>query len=197
MTSLTIPGSAVTLQQYADMAPNPLTPDQQTCLDLAWLKVEDGFDSMPGGPYLLDITKQQFSTQKAALLFTYAFARINYTLPNPSPGPFFDATNFDYANWHPLLAQALTLEIILHLIRSYIEMPQPEGTGNITWLSRMDYKMRWEETYKLEEEQFINYLRVFKRQFMNLGRMKGILHYKAGRLMPLPMRSRVPRSFGW
>jgi hypothetical protein len=196
MTSLPIPGSATSLVQYPDLPGDPLTPDQQTCLDLAWLKIEDGFDSMPGGPYLLDITKQQFSTQKAALLFPFAMARINYTIPNPA-GPTFDLNTFDYNGNHVLFAQALVLEIILHLMRSYVEMPQPEGTGNITWLSRMDYKMRWEEMYKLEEEQFINWLRVFKRSQLNLGRTKGVLHFKAGRLMPLPMRSRVPRTFGW
>lgn len=196
MTSLPIPGSAVSLTQYSDLPTNPLTPDQQTCLDLAWLKIEDGFDSMPGGPYLLDITKQNFSTQKSALLMPFALARINYTIPNPAT-PAFNLQNFDYGNNHVLFAQALTLEIIMHLMRSYVEMPHPEGTGNITWLSRMEYKMRWEEMYKLEEEQFINYLRVWKRGQLNLGRTKGVLHFKAGRLMPLPMRSRVPRTFGW
>ena len=196
MTSLPIPGSAASLVQYDDLPTDPLTPDQQTCLDLAWLKIEDGFDSMPGGPYLLDITKQNFSTQKSALLMPFALARINYTIPNPAT-PVFDLHSFDYANNHVLFAQALTLEIIMHLMRSYVEMPQPEGTGNITWLSRMEYKMRWEEMYKLEEEQFINYLRVWKRGQLNLGRTKGVLHFKAGRLMPLPMRSRTPRTFGW
>ena len=96
-----------------------------------------------------------------------------------------------------ILVQSLVLEIILHLQRSYVEMPQPEGEGNITWLSRYEYKMRWQEIYELEEEQFINYLRVWKRGMLNLGRTKGVLHFKAGRLMPLPMRTRVPRTMGW
>jgi hypothetical protein len=197
MTNIPIPGTASSLPSYIDVPTDPLTPDQQMCLDLAWLKIEDCFDSMPGGPYLLDITKQKFSPQKSSLLFPYALARINYTIPNP-PTPVATSINsFDYQNHHILFSQALVLELIAHLMRSYVEMPVPEGQGNITWLSRMDYKMRWEEIYKLETEQFVNILRVYKRGQLNLGRTKGVLHFKAGRLMPLPMRTRVPRSFGW
>ena len=195
MTSLTIPGSATALVSYSDMPTATLTHDQQTCLNLAWLKVEDGFDSMPGGPYLLEVQKQNFGTQKMALLFPYALARINFTIPNP-PSPAFDLNTFDWNN-HVLFAQAMVLEIVAHLRRSYVEMPVPEGEGNITWLSRYEYEQRWKEIYDQEAEQFLNILRPFKRAQLGLGRTRGILHWKAGRLMPLPMRTRVPRSFGW
>lgn len=195
MTNLPIPGSG-SYHQFPIVPTDPLTAQQQTILDLAWLKVEDGFDSMPGGPYLLDVTKTQFSEQKMALLFPYALSRVNYTLPNP-PTPTFDLNTFPYDANAPLLAQAMVLEIILHLIRSYVEHPDPLGSGNITWLSRKDYTERWQEIYKLEEEQFMNMLRVFKRAELNLGHAHGLLHWKAGRLMPLPMRTRTPRTFGW
>ena len=197
MTSLTIPGSAPALSSFPDLPGTVLTNDQQTVVDLAWLKIEDAFDSQYGGPYLQDITKNGWGPQKTALFFPFAMNRINYTIPNPISGPFFNINTFDWANNYTLFAQALTLENLMHCVRSYVEMPQPEGTGNITWLSRMEYKMRWEEIYKQEEEQFLNWLRVFKRNQLNLGRVKGILHFKAGRLMPLPMRTRVPRTYGW
>lgn len=196
MTNLPVPGTG----SYYDFPTLPgsatLSPEQQTILDLAWLKVEDGFDSMPGGPYLYEVSKQQFNEQKMALLMPYALGRINFTIPNP-PTPAFDLDTFPYAQHHVLFAQAMVLEIILHLIRSYVEQPDPLGSGNITWLSRKEYEQRWQEVYKLEQEQFMNMLRVFKRSQLNLGHAKGILHWKAGRLMPLPMRTRVPRTFGW
>lgn len=196
MTSLPIPGTGSYYEYPTLPGSATLTDEQQTILDLAWLKVEDGFDSMPGGPYLLEVTKQSFQEQKMALMMPFALSRINFTIPNP-PSTIFDLTTFPYDKYHVLFAQAMVLEIITHLMRSYVEQPDPLGSGNITWLSRKDYIDRWKAIYDIEEEQFINILRVFKREQLNLGRAKGILHFKSGRLMPLSMRTRVPRTFGW
>jgi len=127
--ALTIPGTAATTMQgiYPTTPSGNLTPEQQFALDLAWLKVEDGFDSLPGGPYLLDITRKSFNQQKSSLLMPFALQRINYTFPNPST-PIFDLVSFPWTDHHTLMAQALTLEIIQHLIRSYSEVPLPVGS---------------------------------------------------------------------
>ena len=195
--ALTIPtAGTVTMQgSYPTIPSGVLPPEQQTALDLAWLKVEDGFDSMPGGPYLLDITRKNFSAEKSALLFPFALNRINYTFPNPRTD--FDLRSFPWQNDHVLMAQALTLEIILHLIRSYVEIPNPTGSGNITYLDRTQYEQRWMEIYKTEEEQFQNALRVFKRQYLQLGKARGLVDSKQGRLIPIPMRVRYPRFMGY
>jgi len=196
--ALTIPGTASTSMQgsYRTIPYGNLTPDQQTVLDLAWLKVEDGFDSMPGGPYLLDITRKNFSEQKSALLFPFALQRINYTFPNPS-APLFNLTDFPWDLHHTLMAQSLTLEVILHLIRSYTEIPAPIGSGNITLLDRTTYEQRWTDIYNLEDEQFKNALRVFKRGYLQLGKARGLVDSKQGRLVPIPMRVRYPRFMGY
>lgn len=196
--ALTIPGTASTSMQasYRTMPYGNLTPDQQTVLDLAWLKVEDGFDSMPGGPYLLDITRKNFSEQKSALLFPFALQRINYTFPNPS-APLFNLTDFPWDLHHTLMAQSMTLEVILHLIRSYTEIPAPIGSGNITLLDRTTYEQRWTDIYNLEDEQFKNALRVFKRGYLQLGKARGLVDSKQGRLVPIPMRVRYPRFMGY
>lgn len=196
--ALTIPGTASTSMQgsYRTIPYGNLTPDQQTVLDLAWLKVEDGFDSMPGGPYLLDITRKNFSEQKSALLFPFALQRINYTFPNPS-APLFNLTDFPWDLHHTLMAQSMTLEVILHLIRSYTEIPAPIGSGNITLLDRTTYEQRWTDIYNLEDEQFKNALRVFKRGYLQLGKARGLVDSKQGRLVPIPMRVRYPRFMGY
>jgi hypothetical protein len=196
--ALIIPGTASTSMQasYRTMPYGNLTPDQQTVLDLAWLKVEDGFDSMPGGPYLLDITRKNFSEQKSALLFPFALQRINYTFPNPS-APLFNLTDFPWDLHHTLMAQSMTLEVILHLIRSYTEIPAPIGSGNITLLDRTTYEQRWTDIYNLEDEQFKNALRVFKRGYLQLGKARGLVDSKQGRLVPIPMRVRYPRFMGY
>jgi hypothetical protein len=196
--ALIIPGTASTSMQasYRTMPYGNLTPDQQTVLDLAWLKVEDGFDSMPGGPYLLDITRKNFSEQKSALLFPFALQRINYTFPNPS-APLFNLTDFPWDLLHTLMAQSMTLEVILHLIRSYTEIPAPIGSGNITLLDRTTYEQRWTDIYNLEDEQFKNALRVFKRGYLQLGKARGLVDSKQGRLVPIPMRVRYPRFMGY
>jgi len=195
--ALTIPtAGTVTMQGSYPTIPNGvLNPEQQTALDLAWLKVEDGFDSMPGGPYLLDITRKNFSPEKSSLLFPFALNRINYTFPNPRTD--FDLSSFPWQSDHVLMAQALTMEIILHLIRSYVEVPNPTGSGNITYLDRTQYEQRWMEIYKTEEEQFQNALRVFKRQYLQLGKARGLVDSKQGRLVPIPMRVRYPRFMGY
>lgn len=196
--ALTIPGSAASNMQgiYPTIPSGTLTPEQQTALDLAWLKVEDGFDSIPGGPYLLDITRKNFSAQKASLFFPFALERINYTFPNPS-SPIFTLTDFPWKDHHVLMAQGLTLEIIHHLIRSYSEIPLPVGSGNITLLDRTTYQQRWKEIYDTEEEQFKNALRVFKRSYLQLGKARGLVDSKQGRLVPIPMRVRYPRFMGY
>lgn len=196
--ALTIPSASNTTMQgvYPTIPSGTLTPEQQTSLDLAWLKVEDGFDSLPGGPYLLDITRKNFTEQKASLLFPFALERINYTFPNP-PSPIFTLTDFPWKDHHVLFAQSMTLEIVHHLIRSYVEIPLPTGSGNITLLDRTTYQQRWKEIYSVEEEQFKNALRVFKRSYLQLGKARGLVDSKQGRLVPIPMRVRYPRFMGY
>ena len=197
--ALTIPtaSTGTNMQQvYPTIPSGQLTPDQQFVLDLAWLKVEDGFDSVPGGPYLYDISRKNFSEQKSALLFPFALERINYTFPNP-PSPIFNLTTFPWKDHHTLMGQAMTLEIIHHLIRSYVEIPLPTGSGNITLLDRTTYTQRWKEIYATEEEQFKNALRVFKRAYLQLGSARGLVDSKQGRLVPIPMRVRYPRFMGY
>jgi hypothetical protein len=196
--ALTIPTpNDETMQgEYPTIPSGQLTAEQQTTLDLAWLKVEDCFDSIPGGPYLLDISRKNFSQQKTALLFPYALARINYTFPNP-PTPIFDLSDFPYGNHHTLFAQSLVLEIIQHLMRSYVEIPLPIGSGNITLLDRTTYEQRWHEIYEAEKEYFENMLRVFKRAYLQLGKSRGLVDSKQGRLVPIPMRVRYPRFMGY
>ena len=196
--ALTIPSAGTaTMQGIYPTIPNGiLTPEQQTVLDLAWLKVEDGFDSIPGGPYLLDITRKNFSQEKASLLFPFALERINYTFPNP-PTPVFTLTDFPWRDHHTLMAQSMTLEIIQHLMRSYSEIPLPIGSGNITLLDRTTYQQRWKEIFTTEEEFFKNSLRVFKRSYLQLGKARGLVDSKQGRLVPIPMRVRYPRFMGY
>ena len=197
--ALTIPTASTqaSLQSVYTTIPNgELTPEQQFSLDLAWLKVEDGFDSLPGGPYLYDISRKNFSQQKSFLLFPFAFVRFNYTFPNP-PSPTFTLTDFPWKDHHTMMGQAMTLEIIHHLIRSYVEIPVPTGSGNITLLDRTTYQDRWREIYSAEEEQFKNALRVFKRAYLQLGSARGLVDSKQGRLVPIPMRVRYPRFMGY
>ena len=89
------------------------------------------------------------------------------------------------------------LEIIQHLMRSYVEIPLPIGSGNITLLDRTTYEQRWHEIYEAEKEYFENMLRVFKRAYLQLGKSRGLVDSKQGRLVPIPMRVRYPRFMGY
>ena len=69
--------------------------------------------------------------------------------------------------------------------------------GNITLLDRTTYEQRWHEIYEAEKEYFENMLRVFKRAYLQLGKSRGLVDSKQGRLVPIPMRVRYPRFMGY
>jgi hypothetical protein len=151
--------------------PTELTPEQQTILDLAWLRVDDCFDSIPGGPWLRDVSKQQFGLEKSALLMPFAIDRINAGNPPTN----FTLEDYPYTDDHTLLARSLAIEIIRHLMRSYVEQPLPQGGGNITYLSRRDYQQRWGEILQDELAEFKEMLKWFKRKYLGLGDRKGLI----------------------
>jgi hypothetical protein len=151
--------------------PTELTPEQQTILDLAWLRVDDCFDSIPGGPRLRDVSKQQFGLEKSALLMPFAIDRINAGNPPTN----FTLEDYPYTDDHTLLARSLAIEIIRHLMRSYVEQPLPQGGGNITYLSRRDYQQRWGEILQDELAEFKEMLKWFKRKYLGLGDRKGLI----------------------
>jgi hypothetical protein len=156
----------------------------------AWMKLEDLFDSELGGPHLRDRTRNSFDRNKVGNLLPDALYTINNTY---QPVTGYDGTSFPYETHSPLLSQALLVQSIRHLMRSYVEQWQPMNQ-NISYFDRRDYLNRWQQVFKIEDDQLNTWLDLFKRDLMGFGETSTLLGGYAtwyGRY-PRYMRGRYP-----
>lgn len=175
------------------MVDNPLTAAQEYVIKMAWVKLDDLFDSMEGGPHLKDRSKTGWDAAKSALLIPYALGRINYGQPPLS----FNADDFPYNSDSIVLSQALVIEIIKHLIRSYVEQPQPMGGGSYSYMSRRDYAQLWQPILENEEAYLTELLRHFRRKYLALGNSKGLISIRGiNNIAPNRGQMRA-RGFRW
>lgn len=175
--------------------------------DEVWMRLEDCFDSELGGPYLRDATLAYFEPNKVERFIAEGLMLINITPPttvldlsyfttpiiNTDPSLPVGTTQPDPDRI--LIVQATLLSIIRHLMRSYVEQPDPQG-ANIVWMNRRDYLQRWQTIYTLELDAFNRMVLLWKRQFYNFGQGALSVHSKAGRLYPTGWRARnVSRGY--
>jgi hypothetical protein len=81
----------------------------------------------------------------------------------------------------PLLSKGVMCKVLLHMIRSYIEQPVPQG-AQIAYEDRTRYAQAWQTAYATEREDWISMVRLYKRQELNLGHSALLTFSKAGRL---------------
>lgn len=153
---------------------------------LAWQKLSDCIDSELGGPWLRDMSKDRFDHSKIRSFVGEALLEINHVQPATS----FDVTSFPYANdGTAIMAQALLVATIRHLMRSYTE--QPDVTNSpVGFFDRKRYQQAWSVIYQIELERFQRWLELWKRQFLNMSGAKMLLSSRAGRNMQGSMRYR-------
>jgi hypothetical protein len=169
---------------------NPPEPSpEEIVANRVWDKIEDCFDSEIEGPWLRDMTMNFFNKGKMQDFIAEGLFDINQQNPPTSIGiDGFFAGNDPTADL-PLLVQATFLSVVRHLIRSYVEQPQPIG-AQVVYEDRRDYLQRWQETYQIELETYSRWIALWKRKYLQLGKAKGLVASKAGRLIPAPMRTR-------
>lgn len=174
---------------FEELTPSP----SWVVADAAWAKLEDCFDGEDEGPWLREMTLNFFNQRKMENFIDEALFDINQQ--NPPTDIQVDAFAYtaDGETFAtpalPLAAQAVFVAVLRHLIRSYVEQPNPVG-ASIAWHDRRDYLQRWQSVYQLEWQQYLRMLALYKRQFLNLGHSKVLVSSKAGRLIPAPMRTR-------
>lgn len=142
-----------------------LSPDMKAIVESVWLRLADLFDSPMGGPHLQVYVQTNFGRNRLAQLLGLALSRINtvrqptqtYSLDKPFPG-----------KWYGLLSTGLYIEVIKHLIRSYLEQPNPVGV-NVARLDRSAYSAAWQGILSSEERDYTNMLDLFKIESMGLG----------------------------
>lgn len=163
----------------------------QWVVDHAYLKLEDLFDSELGGPWLSDKTLKSFSKDKMSHLLPDALYYINN---DTQPVTSFSEIDFPLAQHKSLLAQGLLVETIYHLMRSYVEQPQPVGQA-ITYFDRRDYLTRWSTVLQSEEKKLQSWIDIFKLQYTGFGSSALLVGGYASSLSrtPAAYRTRYPK----
>jgi hypothetical protein len=158
----------------------------QMVVDQVWLRIEDAFDSVLGGPWLKDKTVNNFDQTKIADFVPEALLDINVQMPmtNAIITDFTQLMSDGSLNPDlPILTKGVLLRTTMHLIRSYIEQPIPAG-AQVVYENRTQYSNSWRQYYALEYQEYISMVRLWKRQFLHLGHSKLLVSSKAGRVWP-------------
>jgi hypothetical protein len=130
----------------------------------------DSYDSMTGGPHLIEEFQTKFTNERIAQLLNWAVQKMNMTkqpitnwvLSSPGTAGTFPA------NWWGLLIMGGYLEVLKHLIRSYVEQPDIRN-ADVAYLDRRDYLSRWQTVLQMEQKEFDEMLTLVKRKMMGLG----------------------------
>lgn len=168
------PQTYVTYIEVGQAAPayDMLPVVMKDVVEQAWVAFADGFDSAEGGPNLQSYFQTNFNRGRLAQLLQQALDGFNgFKQPYTTFTLFPEQNQFPVAAYPGFLDQALTVEIIKHLMRSYVEQPVPEGVATAR-LDRRDYMDRWGRIYDMEKESLDQAAETIKMQYMNLGRPK-------------------------
>lgn len=162
----------------------PPPTEAQLVAEEVWLRFEDAFDSVEGGPILRDYTLAHFDVRKIERLIPEALLDINVQMPPTQYSISYFArplSNGEINPLMPLLSKGVMCKVLLHMIRSYIEQPVPQG-AQIAYEDRTRYAQAWQTAYVTEREDWISMVRLYKRQELNLGHSALLVGSKAGRL---------------
>lgn len=110
-----------------------------------------------------------------------------------TPVMTYNEDNFPFDNHSPLATQALLVESIRHLMRSYVEQPLPVGS-NVTYFDRRDYLNRWQTIYTIENDMLIQWLDLFKMDMIGFGNTATLVggYNSPAYRIPRYMRGRYP-----
>lgn len=131
----------------------------------------DMFDSAEGGAFLTEVFQSNFSLERIAQLSRFALNRIN-TAYMPMTNYFIGSTGVGSGRFPEkymgVLQLATYLEVIRHLMRSYVEIPEFKNMET-TYTDRRDYYGRWRQILKEEEDNLKSAIMFMKRDLMNLS----------------------------
>ena len=130
----------------------------------------DSYDSTTGGPHLIEEFQTKFTNERIAQLLNWAVQKMNmskqpitnWVLSSPGVAGTFPT------NWWGLLIMGGYLEVMRHLIRSYVEQPDIRN-ADVAYLDRRDYLSRWQSVLQMEQQEYDQMLTLVKRKMMALG----------------------------
>lgn len=163
--------------------PNPTpTTEMEALTQAVWRRIEDCFDSGDGGPWLREMTLRVFNPQRMSDFAEEAVFDFNYFQPQTE----FNLETFlkseEFVNnpnpLFPVIVLGTFLAVIRHLMRSYVEQPDPRG-GDITYEDRRDYTTRWETIYNIETKLYERWVYIAKRGLYGFGMTKTLVFSKS------------------
>lgn len=130
----------------------------------------DAYDSTTGGPHLIEEFQTKFNDERIAQLLNWSVNKMNmkkqpitnWTLSSPGVAGTFPP------NYWGLLIMAGYIEVLRHLVRSYVEQPDIRN-ADVAYLDRRDYMDRWLVVVKEEIKELDDMLTLVKRKLMGLG----------------------------
>jgi hypothetical protein len=158
--SFSLSGVSQVVQTWLQVGPpspayDALPPIARQVVEDVWAKFADSVDSAQGGPNLLQWMNVHFGRNRVAQLLYQCVQHLN-NVAQPQSGFTADGNGgglFPYVQWGGLINSALTVEVIKHLMRSYVE--DPDITGNVqVRANRRDYLTRWAQMLPIEQEEY-------------------------------------------
>lgn len=130
----------------------------------------DSYDSTTGGPHLIEEFQTKYNNERIAQLLNWSVDKMNmskqpitnWTLTTPGTVGTFPP------NYWGLLIMGGYVEVLKHLVRSYVEQPDIRN-GDVAYLDRRDYQQRWKMVLDDEKESLDQMLTLVKRKAMDLG----------------------------
>lgn len=145
-----------------------LPPAWQGVIEQVWVKFADLFDSPFGGPNLQVYIQTHFGRNRIAQLLPRALNRLN-SASSPHATYPLGGDKFPFDDWGGLLSTSLYIEVVKHLIRSYVEQPEAILGTTVSRLDRRDYMNRWETVLNLEQAEFDRDLSRYRMAHLGLG----------------------------
>jgi hypothetical protein len=166
--------SYITVGQSAP-AYDALPQAMKDLVETTWIQFADGFDSFEGGPNLQDYFQTNFNRGRLAQLLQHGLDQFNLAMQPVTTYTLYPEQNqFPYHQFPGLLEQTLKVEIIKHLIRSYVEQPEAMNVGTAR-LDRRDYMDRWRSVLDMEKADLDKSTEIVKMQLMGLGRARVLI----------------------
>jgi hypothetical protein len=149
-----------------------LNEQEQSIIEQVTWMFGDLFDSTEGGPQLIEPFQTDYTYERLAQLQVLAVQRFNmmYNFYNPPTtygvGPGTQTLPAQFAG---LMVFGLYLEVLRHLIRSYVEIPDFSG-ADVTYTNRRDYFDRWNSVYQSEWPDYKLMVKAAKISLLNMSR---------------------------
>lgn len=145
-----------------------LTPDWRTVVDGVWWKFQDLYDSPYGGPNLQVYVQTHFGRERLAMMLADAIQSMN-TATQGNTNYQVNGTDFPFGAWLGVLQDSLYVEVLKHLVRSYVEQPEVILGTAVSRVDRRDYMQRWQEVLQGAQDDLKSELSSWKLANLGLG----------------------------